>query len=87
MAGAAVLPARMPMNKREFDLKKQVLFVFMRRNGRCAVCGGEVNPTEVSMDREFSAPLPIDDLLSVQLMHPFCKAREARKTSRDAKAA
>ncbi len=76
------------MNKREFDLKKQVMFVYLRHEGRCAVCGGEVNPREVATDRDMPAPLRIDDLLRVRLMHPFCKAREARAAARtSAKAA
>lgn len=66
------------MNKRQFDLKKQMLFVYMRRDGRCAICGGEVSPHEVATDREITTPLPIDDLLAVQLVHPFCKARASR---------
>ena len=67
------------MNKTQFDLKKQMLFVYMRRGGCCAICGGEVNAREVATDKDFSAPLPIDDLLKVQLVHPFCKAREAKR--------
>lgn len=67
------------MNKREFDRQKQLLFVYLRRNCKCAICGGEVNPQEFTTDRDIIAPLEIDDLLRVQLMHPFCKAAEARR--------
>jgi hypothetical protein len=74
------------MNKKEFDRQKQLLFVYLRHDGKCAICGGEVNPQEAATDRDIVAPLQIDDLLRVQLMHPFCKAAGARRTTRQAAA-
>ncbi len=68
------------MNKMEFDTKRQLLWVYLRNEGCCAACGGEVNPREVAMDRDLVSPLPTDDLLKVRLLHPFCKAAGVRNT-------
>ncbi len=70
------------MNKREFDREKQLLWVYLRHGSKCAACGYEVNPLEVATDRDIAEPLPIDDLLAVRLLHPFCKAAEARRAGR-----
>ena len=67
------------MNKKEFDRQKQLLFVYLRSGCKCAACGGEVSPQEMATDRDILAPLQIDDLLQVQLLHPFCKAKAARE--------
>ncbi len=72
---------RKRMNKKEFDRQKQLLFVYLRRNRKCAICGGEVNPQEITTDRDILAPLQIDDLLQVQLVHPFCEAKTRREGS------
>lgn len=66
------------MNKREFDTKRQLLWVYLRNQGCCAACGGEVNPREVATDTEIASPLPTDVLLTVRLLHPFCKAARGR---------
>jgi hypothetical protein len=67
------------VNKTEFELQKQLLWVYMRHEGKCTACGHEVNPREVATDRDIVRPLDIDDLLEVRLMHPFCKAAAARR--------
>ena len=77
---------RKHMNKKEFELQKQLLFVYLRHDCKCFVCGGTVNPQEVTTDREIIAPLQIDDLLRIHLVHPFCKAAEARRSSQSAAA-
>jgi hypothetical protein len=62
------------MNRREFEMRKQMLWVYLRHQGRCAICTREVSREEATTDREISIPLSIDELLQLRLMHPRCKA-------------
>ncbi|HEX2924191.1 MAG TPA: hypothetical protein VHS28_09205 [Chloroflexota bacterium] len=64
------------MNRREFELRKQMLWVYLRHQGRCAVCDKEVSREEATTDRGLVVPVDIDELLKLRLMHPRCKAAE-----------
>jgi hypothetical protein len=79
-------PKGFRMNKREFDRRKQLLWVYLRHDGKCNICGYEVNQDDIATDREIVEPLGTDDLLKVRLMHPFCRAAEARQRARRAAA-
>lgn len=72
----------MQVNKHEFDQQKRLLWVYLRHGGECAICGSEVNPNEIATDPDARAPLGTDAMLQVRLLHPFCKAVEARRTAR-----
>ncbi len=67
------------MNKQQFEQQKRLLWVYMRNEGKCAICGRGVDLREVATDREVTAGMGIDHLLMVQLVHPFCRTAATRR--------
>ncbi len=69
------------MNKAEFARKRQLLWVYLRHQGKCAVCGHEVSPDDPAIAAAIPRALGIDELLQVRLTHSRC--RTAAKGTRD----
>jgi hypothetical protein len=62
------------MNKSQFARKRQVLWLYLRRGGRCSVCGEGVSPDDPGLSEAIPKALDIEDLLKLQLTHSRCSA-------------
>jgi hypothetical protein len=61
------------MIKSEFERQKQMLWVYLRHQGKCTVCGHAVDPHEDTIGRSVPVVLGIDHLLKVRLKHSHCE--------------
>ena len=57
------------MTRAEFDRQRQLHWVYLRRQGKCAVCGQEVSRAEAAISTAIRVALGIDELLKLHLMH------------------
>jgi hypothetical protein len=62
------------MIKKEFDRQKQMLWVYLRHQGKCTQCGQKVDLHENALSKAVPMALGIDHLLRVQLVHSHCEA-------------
>lgn len=63
-----------PMNKSQFARKRQLLWLYLRRGGRCSVCGQDVSPDDPGLSGAIPAALDIEGLLRLELTHSRCSA-------------
>jgi uncharacterized protein (DUF983 family) len=75
------------MTKKEFDRQRQLLWVYLRHRGRCAVCGLEVSLAEAATSLAITTPLGIDELLQVKLKHTNCQKTAPKSADKLAPAA
>ncbi len=61
------------MNKKDFELHRQLLWVYLRHNRKCTHCGQQVSLDEAATTIDTKVPLGIDDLIRVKLMHIRCR--------------
>ena len=75
------------MNKSQFARKRQLLWLYLRRGGRCAVCGEDVSPDDPGLSEAIPKALDIEDLLRVELTHSRCSALANRGAAEEREAA
>lgn len=68
------------MTRAEFDRQRQLHWVYLRRQGKCAVCGQEVSRAEAAISTAIRVALGIDELLQLELMHSHCQLAGAEWT-------
>ena len=54
--------------------QQKLFYIYLRDQGRCKICGGEVSPDEAALKPDaVGAPDPIYELRHLRLTHSSCR--------------